>query len=328
MGGDVTLTWDPSVGATGYRVHSGTSPDQYTTSTDVGNVTQVNLDQLTDCTLWYLNATAYNAAGESSYAIEVSSWPRAIISNTNPPAAEQGRALNLTISGTNFQAGDTLQFSDPNIQVNSLSVNSCAEITASITVGSSAVVGSSDVTVTHVSGVSGSGVGLFTVALAVPPTVVSTSPLDGATGVNGDVQPTVQFSEPMLDNTISATSIRLLDAAGNPVGQAAGSPNLSADGTVATIVPAANLGDGATYRIEVLGGASGVRDLADHPMDSTFVQATGFETADPSAPQISSIQATSVTGTSAVITWTTDEPADSQVFYRRSVSRRRWLRRW
>ena len=68
----------------------------------------------------------------------------------------------------------------------------------------------------------------------------------------------------------------------------------------------------------MIGGAAGARDLAGQALGATYVQGTGFVVADPSAPQLSSIQAGGITGTSALITWTSDEPADSQVFYRRS----------
>jgi hypothetical protein len=111
--------------------------------------------------------------------------------------------------------------------------------------------------------------------------------------------------------------VRLLDDTSTPVAQAAGSPSLSADGLTATITPAANLTQGKTYRLQVIGGASGALDLANHGLAATFLQSTGFATvADTTPPSISAVVATSVTGTSATITWTTNETADSQVFYR------------
>ena len=202
--------------------------------------------------------------------------------------------------------------------IDSVTVDSCNQATLDVTVGGSASAGATDIVWTHPNGVSGTGTALFTVEAAAPPTVVSTSPADGTTGVSVTTQPTIQFSEPLTAGTVTGATVRLLDDAGNPVSQSASSPSLSADGTVATISPAAALDEGRTYRIEVLGGTTGVRDLADHPMASTFTQATGFETIDTTEPTITAIQALNVTGTEALITWTTDEAADSQVFYRRT----------
>ena len=75
--GDLNVRWNPSAEATGYRLHFGTSPSQYDTSIDVGDATETNLDTLTDCTMWYFAATAYNVAGESGYSTEIASWPQA-----------------------------------------------------------------------------------------------------------------------------------------------------------------------------------------------------------------------------------------------------------
>ena len=53
-------------------------------------------------------------------------------------------------------------------------------------------------------------------------------------------------------------------------------------------------------------------------MASTVTQATGFSTvADTTAPTISAVASTGVASTTATITWTTDETADSQVFFRK-----------
>jgi chitodextrinase len=163
----------------------------------------------------------------------------------------------------------------------------------------------------------GTGVGLFTVEAAVAPSVVSTTPADGASGVSVAFQPTVTFSEPLDAASVTSASVRLLDSAGTPVAQAASSPSLSGDALTVTIEPAADLVQGETYRIEVIGGASGVADLAGHPMDSTFTQSSGFQTVgDSVAPVISAVGTGTISGTTAEITWVTDEAADSQVFYR------------
>jgi len=159
---------------------------------------------------------------------------------------------------------------------------------------------------------------LFTVEPAVAPAVSGTDPADGANNVAVNVQPTVQFSEPLLGSSVTASTVLLLDSGDTPVAQGGGSPSLSPDGMTATIVPASDLAQGATYRVRVIGGAAGVYDLAGHAMGSTFTQSSGFDTvADETAPVISNVLAENVASTTTDITWTTNEAADSQVFYRK-----------
>jgi hypothetical protein len=86
--------------------------------------------------------------------------------------------------------------------------------------------------------------------------------------------------------SISSSTVQLLNSAGTPVAQAAGSPVLSVDGLTATITPAASLGERSTYRIRVIGGSSGAKDKAGNALASTWTQGTGFTTENlpPQAP--------------------------------------------
>jgi hypothetical protein len=322
LAGTASLAWDPvpDTDLAGYRVYYGTSPGSYTQSVDVGNVTQTTISSLTDCTMYYFGVKAYDTAGNQSttYSNEISGWSRPVVAASSPSAAEQGRSLALTITGSNFQAGATVAFSNAGVTVNSVTVNACGQLTANVTVGAAAAPGASSIDVTNPDGVYNTGVGIFTIQAAVAPTVQSTTPANGATGVSAAVKPTVTFSEGMLVSSITATNVKLLDGSGTPVGQAAGSPSLSSDGLTATVTPAANLSQGQTYKIQVAGGGTGVLDLGNHGMASTYTQATGFSTvADTTAPTISAVGSSGVGSTTATVTWTTSESADSQVFYRR-----------
>lgn len=85
------------------------------------------------------------------------------------------------------------------------------------------------------------------------------------------------------------------------------------------MIPATPLAPGATYRLRVMGGPAGVRDLAGNPMLGTFGQLAGFTTArDPSGPTISSIDV-DPRGTTARVRWVTDKAANGRVFYRKDV---------
>src|SRR5207247_54739 len=78
--------------------------------------------------------------------------------------------------------------------------------------------------------------------------------------------------------SIGATPVRLLGPGGAAIAQAAGSPSLDGTGTVATITPAAALAYTTSYQIQVVGGASGVKDAAGNAMAATYQQTTGFRT--------------------------------------------------
>jgi chitodextrinase len=322
--GTISVAWDPVTDAdlAGYRVYWGTAPGNYTQQQDVGaGTTTLQLVGLADCASYYVAVKARDTAGNLSAAFsnEVAGMPRPMLAQIQPAAAEQGLPLTIVIVGSNFAPGATVRFGNPNVTVGSVTVNSCTQITATITVGPSAATGTTTVDVTNADQVFGTSSGLFTVQTAAAPSVVAIAPASLTTGVAVNVRPTITFSEAMKPSTILASTVKLLDPAGNAVAQAAGSPALSTDGKTATVVPAANLDFGKTYRVQVVGGASGVRDLANVAMASTYVQASGFTTVpDSAAPAISSVAATNVQATSALVTWTTDEPSDSQVFYRRA----------
>jgi hypothetical protein len=69
----VTLAWDQSSGAAGYKIYSGTTSNSYTWVADVGNVTTYTTANLTDGYTYYFAATAYDASRlESDYSDEVS----------------------------------------------------------------------------------------------------------------------------------------------------------------------------------------------------------------------------------------------------------------
>ncbi len=322
VAGTVSLAWDPVTDAdlAGYRVYYGTSPGVYTLSVDVGNVTQTTINGLTDCTTYYFGVKAYDTAANESttYSNQVQGWSRPVVTSSTPNGAEQGRTLTLTIAGVNFASGATALFSNTGITVNSTTVNACGQLTLNVTVGNSATPGASNLDVTDPDGVFGTGTAIFTVQTAVAPTVASTTPTDGAAAASVAVHPTVTFSEAMLPSSITATNVKVLDDTGTAVAQAGGSPTLSANGLTATITPAANLAQGQTYKLQVVGGAAGVVDLANHGMASTMTQVTGFTTTgDATAPTISAVASTGVLATTATITWTTNEAGDSQVSYRR-----------
>lgn len=174
--GEVIVSWDPSATASGYRLYRSTDPAQFVDFEDVGNSTQTVADGLDDCTSWYFAVTAYNAAGESGFSSVVETWPRAVPASASPGEVERGSQAVVVVTGVNFEPGDSLQLSGPGVQLDSASVDSCSQLTLGLTVEENATLGPVDLTVTHISGVAGSGTGLFSVILAVdesPPNITN-----------------------------------------------------------------------------------------------------------------------------------------------------------
>ncbi|MFN7964676.1 MAG: Ig-like domain-containing protein [Acidobacteriota bacterium] len=293
--GTIDLAWNPITDAdkAGYKVYYGTASRTYSSNKDVGNVTTTTLTGLTACTRYYMAVKAYDTGGleSTNYSNEVVGLPRPVVTTVTPSSAEQGASVTLTIDGESFDTGATVAISGTGITILATRRNSCSQLAVDVKVDLAATTGARDVTVTNPDlsfGVKAAG---FTVAANVAPTVSSTDPVAGATNVAITKTPTVTFSEAMDVASITAANVRLLDVNNAVVAQAAGSPSLSADKRVATITPAASLKNSATYRIQVIGGASGVKDTLGKNMTSNFDQTPGFTCAagtDTTPPTVSS----------------------------------------
>lgn len=169
--GQIDLAWDPSAGASGYKLYSGAQSGSYGSGLQVGNVTQTTFNSAPDCALSYFAVTAYNSAGESSPSNELASWPKPVLNGSNDPDGQRGERLTLVVSGNNFQPGASVTFSNSAITVNSVTVNSCGQITCDISVGGSAALGPVTITVANQSGIAASTTTLFSVVGDPLPTV-------------------------------------------------------------------------------------------------------------------------------------------------------------
>jgi len=96
--GDLRLTWNDGGGpvADGYRVYTGTASGNYG-NVDVGMNMVHNFTGLPDCQDNYFAVKAYNAGGESEFSIEVSTYPRPVITDVT-----SSQAGAHTILGNNF----------------------------------------------------------------------------------------------------------------------------------------------------------------------------------------------------------------------------------
>jgi IPT/TIG domain len=91
------------------------------------------------------------------------------ISGVSPSSGAAGASLTVTVTGTNFQPGASASFG-PNITVNSTTVVSSTQLSVAITIGS-VLEGVRDVTVSNPDGQSVIRTGAFTI-VAPPPTLI------------------------------------------------------------------------------------------------------------------------------------------------------------
>jgi len=127
--GTVSLGWSPVQGAAGYRVYYGTSSRNYGTPVDVGNATEATLQNLRDCTAYFMAVKAYNGAGESAgFSNEVSGWARPIVTSAVPGSRMQGGAVVVEVRGSNFKSGASVSIDNPHVTLGSATVVGCDRI--------------------------------------------------------------------------------------------------------------------------------------------------------------------------------------------------------
>jgi hypothetical protein len=156
LAGDINLAWDPTPGASGYKVYYGTAPGSYTSPGSPAIVygTQATISGLQDCRSYFVAVKAFNAAGESTdFSNELSGWSRPSVAGASPSSAMQGDQLVMDIQGTNFQSGASVDLGNPQIMLTSVAVLSCSHIQLLATIDPTAAgirpaqIGSLDVTV-------------------------------------------------------------------------------------------------------------------------------------------------------------------------------------
>ena len=301
--GTISLGWDPLLdpAVTGYRVYYGLAPDAMTSDVDAGPVAEATIDGLAECTTWYLFVRAYNAFGYESVEPSrlVKGWPRPVVTDSRPRSISPGETALLTVNGTNFDPGvpgdplhpaATIEFSHPGLRVLEVFQDSCRQVRVRVEALPDAEPGWSALTVKNVD-VSWNDpmsqpkvFGTLEQALEVlappsndPPSVTGSSPAPGTLDVPLSVRPLLVFSEPVDPTSVTALTVRLLDEGDALVVQAAGSPSVRA--AEVALLPAEPLRAGTAYRIEVIGGPDGVKDLTGLPLATDWRLDPAFTTA-------------------------------------------------
>ncbi|MBX3723862.1 MAG: Ig-like domain-containing protein [Turneriella sp.] len=131
-----------------------------------------------------------------------------------------------------------------------------------------------------------------------PPTVASTTPASGASGVAVGSTIAVTFSEAMSTGTVTAQtsagacsgSVQVSTVANNfssCIAMTASAPTFSGGNTIATFTPASALSASTTYHIRV---TTGVQDVTGNSLATQFTTASAFTTqaSDITPPTVSS----------------------------------------
>ena len=165
----ISIAWEalahPQV--SGYRVHYGTSSENYTLTEDVGSSAQTVLSGLSSCTDYYVSVKALAPDGTESaqFSNEISGWARPLVSSSTPPTLQRGTTLDVAIAGANYRAGVVVTPSNPGVTVNSVSVQGCNQLTANLSVAPNAALGAFDMIVSDATGTFGTGTGISSVTL-------------------------------------------------------------------------------------------------------------------------------------------------------------------
>jgi hypothetical protein len=141
------------------------------------------------------------------------------LTSVNPNSGVQGTNVPVTLTGTNFAAGASVNVSGGGVTVSNVTVVSATQITATLGIASNATVGSDNVTVTSAAGTS-NGVAFTVTSTAPVPVLSSISPNSGGagnsvpvtlTGANFTVGAMLSSSNPSLSfsnvTVVSATQM-------------------------------------------------------------------------------------------------------------------------
>ena len=95
-----------------------------------------------------------------------------------------------------------------------------------------------------------------------PPSVISVSPAAGATNVPVNSSMQINFNEALLTSSVNATTVSISGVAGTV--------SLSGQTVMLTPTSPSPLAPSLIYTVTVLGGSSGVKDLAGNPLSSNY----------------------------------------------------------
>ena len=145
-----------------------------------------------------------------------------------------------------------------------------------------------------------------------PPTVTSVSPLSGATGVSINTTVTANFSEALSSSTVTSSTFQLRDALNNLI-----TATVSTASNVITLAPSSALVGSTTYTATIIGGASGVKDLAGNALVNNYSWSFTSASVDVTPPTVTSVSpisgATGVSVSTTVVANFSESVSNSSV---------------
>ena len=298
-GTSVSVSWTPSPlndGVVGYSIYrNGTKvgDSKTTTFTDTG-LPQQQVFKYTvaaNCTSGLISDQSAESPAATVTTLDVTP-PR--VTSTSPANLQTNVSSGATLTATFSEAIDptTINTSTFVVRVTSgAAIPGTVSYTAATHIAefkpSGALPNPVNITATITTGVKDLAgnklavdfVWTFTTRDDSPPSVIASSPVDGATSVSPSAPVTVTFSEAMDATTITASTITLkLASSGTAV---AGTVSYNASTHVATFIPNATLAQTTAYTLTVAGT---VKDVAGNQMVTPFV--LGFTTGDTVPPTI------------------------------------------
>ena len=191
--------------------------------------------------------TSDGTSGAQSFTVNLAPPPPPTLNSMSPNSGVQGQSVPVTLTGTNFVAGATINLSGAGITVSSTTVVSATQITATFTIAANAATGAQNITVTTSGGTSGAQT--FTVNLLLPPTLTSISPNNGVQGQSVPV--TLTGTNFVAGATIGVTGTGIT---------VSNTTVVSATQITATFTIAANAATGAqNVTVTTSGGTSGAQ---------------------------------------------------------------------
>ena len=181
------------------------------------------------------------------------------LSAISPIGGAQGQTLPVTLTGTSFTTGATINVSGALITVSNTTVTSSTQITATFAIAANAVLGAVNISVTS----SGMTTSAVTFTIGPPLTVSSVIPTNGATGVLTDQVLTVTFNQGVTCSTITTSTFIVKGPSGAVV-----AGTLVCAGTSATFTPTSNFAINTNYTATI---TTGVTNAGGAALASNFV---------------------------------------------------------
>jgi hypothetical protein len=181
---DVTITGTYFTGATAVSFGSGITVNSFTVDSASQITASISVSATATLGARDVLVTTPAGIGTKTGGFTCLNQASVTITSVSPNQGNQGETLDVTITGTYFTGATSVSFGS-GITVNSFTVNSSSQITASVAISSSAVLGDRDVSVTTPEGTV-TKAGGFTVNQASV-TITSVSPNQGNQGEALDV---------------------------------------------------------------------------------------------------------------------------------------------